>query len=180
MTSRLLTLALAMSIAPQAMAANNGANIPLQTLDLQRYAGLWHEIAHLPMFFQRKCASDITATYTPRDDGTLTVRNACTTSTGKQLVSEGVARPAGNRAGALEVRFAPDWLSWLPMVWADYWVIDVDPGYQWAMVGGPSRKSLWILSRTAGMPEPLFNELKSRATAKGYALDALIVAAPLD
>ena len=30
----------------------------------------------------------------------------------------------------------------VPMVWADYWVVDLDPDYQWAVVGGPSRKYL--------------------------------------
>jgi apolipoprotein D and lipocalin family protein len=57
-------------------------NVPVATLDLGRYAGQWHEIAHLPMFFQRKCAGDITARYTPLPDGTLEVRKACRTKDG--------------------------------------------------------------------------------------------------
>lgn len=36
----------------------------VQSVDLNRYAGKWYEIARLPMFFQRNCASDVTATYT--------------------------------------------------------------------------------------------------------------------
>ena len=46
-------------------------------LDLQRYSGQWHEIAHLPMFFQRKCVANISATYTQRAVGTVGVRNGC-------------------------------------------------------------------------------------------------------
>ena len=55
-------------------------NRPVSALDLSRYSGQWHEIAHLPMYFQRKCRDQITATYTPRPDGTITVHNACRTA----------------------------------------------------------------------------------------------------
>src|SRR5688572_13782294 len=105
--------------------AQEQVNAPVQQLDLQRYSGQWHEIAHLPMFFQRQCVGDITATYTPNADGTVGVRNACRTEDGTTDVSEGIARAVEGKPGALEVRFAPDWLSWLPMAWADYWVIDL-------------------------------------------------------
>jgi apolipoprotein D and lipocalin family protein len=77
------------------------------------------------------------------------------------------------------VRFAPDWLSWLPWVWADYWVIALDPGYQWAVVGEPDRDYLWILSREPSMDRAQFEQLKARAEAMGYDLSPLIVAAPL-
>ncbi len=163
-----------------ASADDDVVNKPVASLDLQRYAGHWHEIAHLPMFFQRKCASDITATYTPRPDGNITVRNTCRTKQGDTKVSEGLARPVASHPGALEVRFAPKWLSWLPMAWADYWVVDLDPDYQWAVVGGPSRKYMWVLSRAPAMPEALFSRIKERAALRGYDVEALVVAAPLE
>ena len=95
-------------------------NDPVPSLDLGRYAGQWHEIARLPMFFERKCVANITATYTPRPDGTIGVRNACDAGNGKRMVSEGMARTvAGHRGGRLEVRFAPAWLSWRAGAWAD-------------------------------------------------------------
>ena len=68
-------------------------------VELQRYAGQWHEIAHLPLFFQRKCVANITATYTLRDDGKVGVRNACDKADGQQLVSQGVARPVPGKPG---------------------------------------------------------------------------------
>lgn len=154
-------------------------NRPVAELDLQRYAGQWHEIAHLPMFFQRQCVDSITATYTPRPDGTVGVRNACRTKNGMDA-SDGVARPAEAQAGALKVRFAPGWLAWLPWVWADYWVIELDPGYRWAVVGGPSRKYLWVLSREPTMDGSLFRSIRDRARARGYPVDKLVMAAPLD
>ncbi len=60
------------------------ANKPVPELDLQRYTGAWHEIAHLPMYFQRKCVDNITATYTARKDGSIEVRNACRKPTAKK------------------------------------------------------------------------------------------------
>ncbi|GLQ45970.1 hypothetical protein GCM10007862_10210 [Dyella lipolytica] len=92
--------------------------------------------------------------------------------------SIGVARP-GKWQGALEVRFAPQWLAWLPMVWADYWVVDLDPNYQWAVVGSPSKKYLWILSRTPSMPSQLFEQLTHRAELRGYDINKLVRSAPL-
>src|SRR4051812_35390773 len=65
---------------------------PVPDLDLERYAGTWHEIARLPMWFQRKCASDVTAHYVPQSDGTVSVHNACVTAEGETIASDGVAR----------------------------------------------------------------------------------------
>ncbi|WP_369939241.1 lipocalin family protein [Xanthomonas medicagonis] len=149
-------------------------------LDLGRYAGEWHEIAHLPVSFQKKCVGDITAAYTLREDSLVGVRNACRTHTGALLAAEGVARRVSGHPGRLQVRFAPDWLAWVPMVWADYWVIALDPEYQWALVGAPDRKYLWVLSRSPSMPRALFGQIKARAEAMGYDLDPLLVVAPLD
>ena len=146
-------------------------------VELQRYAGQWHEIAHLPLFFQRKCVANITATYTLRDDGKVGVRNACDKADGQQLVSEGVARPVPGKPGQLEVRFAPDWLAWAPMVWADYWVIELDPDYRWAVVGGPDREHLWILSRTAAMPRADYEAIRERAAQRGYPVEKLVLPA---
>ncbi|WP_369040200.1 lipocalin family protein [Stenotrophomonas maltophilia] len=148
-------------------------------LDIDRYAGQWHEIAHLPVSFQKNCVGDITATYSLRGDGRISVTNACRIDSGERIVAEGVARPVEGQPGQLQVRFAPDWLSWVPLVWADYWVIALDPDYQWAVVGEPDRRYLWILSRAPSMDRALFDQLKARAEAMGYALAPLRVMAPL-
>jgi apolipoprotein D and lipocalin family protein len=148
-------------------------------LDLSRYAGLWHEIARLPSHFQRDCASYVTAQYTLRQDDLIGVRNTCRDADGDLLQAQGVARTVAGAPGRLQVRFAPDWLAWLPLVWADYWVIALDPGYQWAMVGTPDRDYLWILSRTPGMDRVRYDDLSARARAMGFAPEDLILTAPL-
>lgn len=168
-------LALLLALAAGSAPAQQLPNDPVPALDLQRYAGEWHEIAHLPMFFQRNCVANITATYTPRADGTIGVRNACNGKDGKRMVSEGTARPMAAHAGRLQVRFAPDWLAWLPMVWADYWVVELDPGYGWAVVGGPGRDYLWILSRAPTMDRATFDAIRTRAARRGYPVDKLVL-----
>lgn len=150
-------------------------NAPVAGLDLARYAGTWHEAARLPMFFQRHCARDTTATYTAREGGGLTVANRCRRADGRVIESLGVARGDGPD-GALEVTFLPAGLRWLPGVWADYWVVDLDPDYRWAVVGGPGRGALWVLSREPSMAPDLLARLKQRAEARGYALVGWIVA----
>ncbi len=168
-------------IAAFASAAAHRVNEPVPQLDLQRYSGEWHEVARLPMFFQRKCVGDVTARYTSQPDGRIEVRNACRTKDGSRDESIGVAKPVRGKPGQLKVRFAPGWLSWAPFVWADYWVIALDPDYRWAMVGGPDKKYLWILSREPSMAPALLDKLISEAAAAGYPTDKLIRsdAAPL-
>lgn len=175
------TLLLALATSATACAAplpdalpEGSANEPVAELDLDRYDGTWHEVARLPMFFQRHCVGDTTATYTRQDDGTIEVRNACRTEDG-QLESVGAARTTEAAAGALEVRFAPGWLGWVPMVWADYWVVDLDPSYRWAVVGGPGQGAMWILSREPTLEPALFERIKQRAEARGYELGELVV-----
>lgn len=165
------------AIAP--VAGANTAVTAVQELDVSRYAGHWYEIARLPMPFQKNCARDVTAAYTLREDDLIGVRNACVTAEGKPIVAEGVARRVDGHPGRLKVRFAPKWLSWLPFVWADYWVIDLDPGYTWAVVGEPGRDYLWVLSREPSMDRRRLERIKARAAAMGYELDGLIVSAPL-
>lgn len=160
-----------------AQAAEPVRSVP--ALDLGRYLGQWHEIAHLPVSFQKKCIGDITATYALRGDGRISVHNACRTADGT-LAAEGVAKPVEGEPGQLKVRFAPDWLAWVPFVWADYWVIALDPDYQWVVVGDPGHKYLWILSRSSRMDAGLFAELKGKAEAMGYDLGPLKVMAPVE
>ncbi|RZA21152.1 MAG: hypothetical protein EOP93_03855 [Lysobacteraceae bacterium] len=171
----LLAVALAIGTANAQDIALPNESVP--ALDLQRYSGQWHEIAHLPLFFQRKCVANITATYTLRDDGTVGVRNSCDEANGDTKVSEATARPVAGHPGRLQVRFAPAWLAWAPMVWGDYWVLEVDPAYRWAVVGGPDRKYLWILSRTPTIPRAQYDAIRARAAQRGYAVDRLILPA---
>ncbi len=149
---------------------------PVPELDLQRYAGTWYEVARLPNRFQERCTGEVTASYELREDGTVTVINRCMQANGKWTEAEGRARKAEHDGpnSKLEVRFAPRWLGWLPFVWADYWVLHLSPHYEHAIVGGPSRKYLWFLSRTPKVEEATMQELDRRASEQGYDIKDLV------
>jgi apolipoprotein D and lipocalin family protein len=156
-----------------ALAAEGAQELKTVTaFDLDRYMGRWYEVARLPKRFQDDCAVNVTATYAKQPDGRLSVVNACRKAGGGMVSATGAARQAG--AAKLKVRFAPAWLSWLPMVWGDYWVIDLADDYSWAVVGEPSREYFWILSRTPEMEEGVFQGIVGRAERQGYDLAGLV------
>ena len=141
----------------------------VERVDLQRYIGKWHEIALLPNRFQAQCIADTTATYAMKDNGNIEVTNRCKLADGKYEVALGEAKLATpNDTTKLKVRFAPWYLSWLPQVWGNYWVIMLDPNYQYAVVSEPDRKMLWILSRTPTLNDETLTNIKSRLTALAF------------
>ncbi|MGI9215967.1 MAG: lipocalin family protein [Hydrogenophaga sp.] len=170
-----IALALCAPLAAPAQSAAPAA--PLQTierLDVARYMGTWHEIAKYPNVFQRKCAADTRAQYRLREDGQLDVINRCRQANGETVEAIGLARQIGAAdSPRLEVRFAPAWLSWLPLVWGNYWVIDLDPAYQLVAVSEPSRDYLWVLSRTPTVDAAAYQALLGRLQAQGFDLSRL-------
>ena len=144
-------------------------------VDFERYTGKWYEIARLPFRYQENCARDVTATYTLRPDGRITVVNRCVRKDGTVSEAEGVARGVdGKPPSVLEVRFAPGWLSFLPMVWGDYQIIQLGPDYEYSVVGTPNRKNLWILARTPKLDAKLYRSLLDKAEAQGFDVSRLI------
>lgn len=74
----------------------------------------------------------------------------------------------GATSPRLKVRFAPEWLSFLPMVWGDYWVLDIDPDYQLVVVGEPTREYLWVLARTPQVSPDAYVALLQRLAQQGF------------
>ena len=74
----------------------------------------------------------------------------------------------GTNNAKLQVRFAPGWLSWLPLVWGDYWIISLDADYSLVTVGTPSRDYLWILSRTPTISAAQYEAAVNNATRQGF------------
>lgn len=146
------------------------------SVDLQRYAGTWYEIARLPNSFQKDCAGEVTATYT-LDGDEIKVVNRCRKENGETLEATGRARLADKKGpnSKLEVRFAPAFLSWLPFVWGKYWIIDLSTDYSYAVIGEPDRKYLWILSRTKTLGESTLDGIFARIRQQGYDTDKLVM-----
>jgi apolipoprotein D and lipocalin family protein len=150
----------------------------IATLDLPRYLGTWYEIAKFPNWFQRKCVSNTKATYSAKPDGNLRVLNSCKTAAGETSEAEGLARQIGSKdSPKLEVRFAPEWLSFLPLVWGDYWIIDLDSQYQLVAVSDPRREYLWVLSRTPQLDPKVYADLLQRLKQQQFDIQKLEITA---
>lgn len=147
----------------------------VQKVDLDRYAGNWYEIARFPNNFQKQCTANVAAEYKLRGDGQIDVINRCRKSDGAHDRASGVGRVVDLESNAkLKVRFAPAWLSWLPFVWGDYWIVGLPSDYSYAVVGGPSREYLWILSRTPALPDAAYKEALQQAADQGYDTSKLL------
>lgn len=168
-SSRIVTDSVALLLSATGFASDRPLEV-VPDVDLARYVGTWHEIARLPNRFQRQCVGDVTAKYALRDDGRLSVVNACRLADGSIERAEGVARVASSAGpnSKLEVRFAPVWLGWLPLVWGDYWILELASDYRYAVIGTPSRKYFWILARVSHLDEATYAAILVRAAEKGF------------
>jgi apolipoprotein D and lipocalin family protein len=147
---------------------------PIAALDVPRYMGTWYELAKFPNRFQAKCTSQTRAHYLTQADGSVQVRNSCVTADGSAIEALGVAQQVGAPTSPkLLVRFAPAWLSWLPMVWGDYWVIELDANYQLAAVSDAKRDYLWVLSRTPQVDPKTYEALMTRLKAQHFDVQKL-------
>jgi apolipoprotein D and lipocalin family protein len=152
---------------------------PVPSVDVARYMGTWHEVAKFPNWFQKNCVSSTQATYSLQANGQVQVLNRCKTDKGEWREALGAARQIGGPSSArLQVRFAPEWLSFIPLVWGDYWIIELDPQYQWVVVSEPQRAYLWILSRTPQLPEATLQQLRQQLTTAGFDLQRLELSPP--
>lgn len=147
----------------------------VQSVDLNKYAGVWYELARYPNKFQDQCMSDVTAEYVIEKNGNITVINKCKTANGGTDEAKGKARIKDKQTNAkLEVRFAPRVLSILPNVWGDYWILDLGRDYDYALVGSPDRKYLWILSRTKQIEQAKYESMMQIAKDEGFNPDKLV------
>ena len=150
-----------------------------ETVDLNRYAGRWFEIARLPMPFQK--ASDAAmAEYGSNPDGTVSVHNIAIRPDGSQHDIRGRAKVLNPPANT---KFAVRFSTWFgPLIpvpkEGNYWVLHVDDRYEEAIVGTPNRKYLWVLARTATIPGQRYAALVAKAEALGFDVSRLIKAPP--
>ena len=147
--AKMLPLAAALAASSVSMSAVHALEVkPVESFDVTRYLGTWREIASIPQFFRRHCVRDTKASYSAAADSLIRVDTVCTRDDGTRERASGRARPADpNVAAKLELTFLELLGEYRFWVAADYWVIALDPNYSWAVVGHPSRRYGWILSR---------------------------------
>jgi len=170
MTANILLIAFLTLIAFATVALGDGKDelevVP--AVDLSRYVGRWYEISRLPNGFQKKCADTVTANYTMRGDGKIEVINRCRKASGEYATAKGKAKIVDKKTNAkLKVSF-----FW--PFFGDYWILDLGPNYEYAVVGEPGRKYLWILSRSPRMDEALYQQLLRKMAAQGFNTERMI------
>ncbi len=145
-------------------------NSTISELDIQRYMGIWYEIARFPHSFEKDMVG-VTATYTLKDDGKIEVINQGRKRSldGKIKRAKGKAKiPDKSEPGKLKVSF-------FLFFYGDYYVLELDQeNYQWVMIGSSSDKYFWILCRSPEMDPQIYRELLERAKQRGYDTSKLI------
>jgi apolipoprotein D and lipocalin family protein len=150
--------------------AGNHPHLPtVSHVDLDRYLGTWYEIARYPAPFQEGCVAT-NASYSKHERGGIRVLNRCLVESldGELREAEGRARVVDTETNArLKVTF-----FW--PFYGDYWVLGLGEDYEWALIGEPSRKYLWILSRSPHMDPDVYAGILGRLPALGYDAERLL------
>ncbi len=147
-------------------AASNNPPATVAEVDVDRYLGTWFEVARLPNLeadgFGRRCV-DVTATYTKRADGLIGVQTVSYNAAAGMRRSEvnGTARPVNPGGSKLLLTF-------YYVVRGDHWIVGLDPDYRWSLVGTPSRRRLWLMSRTPRLDPAGYDRAMEVAAAQGY------------
>ncbi len=158
-----LILALALAGCASGPSGNAAVPQPAKAVDLERYLGRWYELARYENRFERGCEG-VTAQYSKRPDGMIAVLNTC-----RDGAPDGQARAAEGRAKVVEGSDGAKLkVSFFGPFFGDYWVLDRADDYSWAIVGEPSGKYLWILSRDPAPGEAVIAGHIARAAALGY------------
>ncbi|MDQ5986151.1 MAG: Outer membrane lipoprotein Blc [Syntrophus sp. SKADARSKE-3] len=138
------------------------SNVP--KVDINRYSGLWYEIARIDHSFQKDCVAS-TAEYSLRDDGYIKVVNKC-----RKKNLDGEVSSIEGKAWIID-KSSNAWLK-VQFFWpfnGDYVIIGLDEKeYQYAVVGHPSRDYLWILSRKPRLDEGIYKKIMGDITKQGY------------
>ncbi|RBQ32104.1 hypothetical protein CRU92_04860 [Arcobacter sp. FW59] len=139
----------------------------VNSVDLQRYIGSWYEIARYEHYFQKDC-KNVKANYTLRDDNKINVVNSCTKiTTNEYKEAKAIAYSIDDTNSKLKVSFFRPF-------YADYWILELDEDYKYAIIGTPSKEYLWIISREKYMNDEILNKLLQKITILGFDKSKLI------
>ena len=139
----------------------------VKRIDLKKYLGTWYEIARYEHSFEKDC-KNVTATYSLKENNEIKVINKCTNSiNNKTKEAIGSAYSTDETNTKLKVSF-----FW--PFYGDYWILDIDNDYTYALIGEPSRKYFWILSREKQLSSNLKKEILNKLPNYGYETKSLI------
>lgn len=170
----MLALALVAALSAAACAPMGPpATSTVESVDVERYLGTWYELGSIKQFFSLGLVNT-QADYSLLPDGSIRVENSGNYffAGGPESRIVGSAVPVDDSNARLNVSFLGPATAQGP---GNYWIVDLDPDYQWAIVSDPTGQSGFILSRTPSVSPELYDELVARAAAKGVNTSALTV-----
>jgi len=140
-------------------------------VSIDRYLGIWHEISRIPNPYQKHCYNNNTAHYKLEANGQLSLENSCDKENGQREIAKGVARIVDTKSNSkLEISFANLFGFWL--FWGSYWIIGLDPDYQYTVIGTPDRKFGWVLSRKKALTQKQKSEILKLLQTQGYPVES--------
>lgn len=154
------------------------------TLDRARFAGRWFEVATIQGARARPGTGTPSLKFVPVPEGFDVTREARVPDArrgARVCKEEGVLRPTdpAGHPSQLSLSFAPSWARWAPMAWSDYWILQVDNAYTFALVGDRARRRLVVLSRMPAIDEDVLRQLMRTATEEGYPVEQLVRRTPV-
>ncbi|MCL5425961.1 MAG: lipocalin family protein [Gammaproteobacteria bacterium] len=141
---------------------------PVTGFELDRYLGQWYEIARLDHSFERGLDC-VTADYSLRDDDGVRVINR-----GYNLEEQEWDEAEGRAYFIDDENVGRLKVSFFGPFYGGYNVLKLDDDYQWALVAGPNRDYLWLLSRSPEMDSATESRLRERAAELNFPIDELI------
>ena len=137
---------------------------PVEHVDLQRYMGGWFVIANIPYFAEKDCVDSVEG-YVLRADGRIDNKFACR----EKSFDAPMKHKNTTIATVYDKRTNAEWrVPFYKVVQVKYFVVDLDPNYRWAVIGHPSRRYGWIISRTRTLPDATYRSIMERLRQQGY------------
>jgi apolipoprotein D and lipocalin family protein len=164
-------VALASVLALSGAGVSACSNEPLDVasnVDLQQFQGKWYEVARLPRMTQTDCYATM-GFYTAQSSGGLQFVHQCNVGSLDGPVDT-VTMAASVPDRSTPAKLAVDIAGFT----GDYWILDVDPNYQYALVGHPSRQYLWLLSRTPTLDTATTQTLVDKAQSLHFDTSQLV------
>ena len=151
------------------------ASETVESVDINKYMGQWYEVASIPTRFQKDCVGT-NAIYTLLENGEVEINNICRKFTldGELSLQKGRGRVVDTVSNSkLEISFVGPFIGDTWFFWADYWILELGENYEYAVIGTPSKKFLWVLSREKTLDQNLYEEILERRQADGYNVELL-------
>lgn len=141
---------------------------PVPQLDQDRFTGTWYEVARYPNKREKNCVTHVVQLIALGDKShQFQFVSTCTDKKGFEDARNATGR-SKSANGALNIT----------TIWPfsrKYWVLALGPSYEWALVGSPNHKDLWILSKTATLEPAVLADIKTKAAAQGFTPDRLMM-----